>query len=104
MIGLTVGVLDVVGNVTGPALPLSPDIGSVIQQFAQQFMAVSSFLLTTLNTAVIDVGRLAWGSLLLLGLFLYYTHAAMRLGKDLIKGGVLLAILVEFVFPYIIKL
>ena len=104
MSGPVVIMLAAVGNTTGTALPLSPSINSEIQQFAQQFMAVSSLLLTTLNSAVTDVSRLAYGSLLLLGLMLYYTRAERRLGKDLIKGGVLLAILVEFVFPYIAKL
>jgi hypothetical protein len=104
MLGFIAGLLVAAGNATASALPISPDISSEIQQFAQQFTVTSNYLLTTLNSAVIDVARLAWGSLLLLGLVLYYTHASTRLGKDLIKGGVLLAILVEFVFPFIVKL
>ena len=104
MLGSIVGVVDIAGNVTGAALPLSPDITTVIQQFAQQFMTISTFLLTTINSTVIEVARLAYGSLLLLGLVLYFTHVERRLGKDLVKGGVLLAILVEFVFPYIVKI
>jgi hypothetical protein len=103
MLGIIVGIMEVAVNATGSALPLSPDISSVIQQFAQQFGTVSAYLLTTINSAVIDVARLAYGSLLLLGLVLYYTHVERRLGKDLIKGGVVLALLIEFVFPYIVK-
>ena len=35
------------------------------------------------------------------GVLFYSTHLSMRLGKDLIKGGVVLAFLSEFVFPLI---
>jgi len=104
MLGIVGIFSDAVGNLTGSALPVSPDIGSVLQQFAQQFVSVSTVLLNVVNSTVIDVARIAYVSLLLVGLVLYYTRLEKRLGKDLIKGGVLLAILVEFVFPYIVKL
>ncbi|HME19018.1 MAG TPA: hypothetical protein VKF15_04720 [Nitrososphaerales archaeon] len=76
-----------------------PDLGVVIQQMAKQFVTVMTTLLTTINTTVIDVSRLAYISVLLVGLLLYSTHLDKRLGKDLIKGGVILAVLSEFVFP-----
>ena len=81
-----------------------PDMGSVIQGLAQQFMSVASLLLTTINSVVIDISRLAYISILLLGLLLYFTHAERRYGKDLIKGGIILAVLSEFVFPWLNKL
>jgi hypothetical protein len=39
----------------------------------------------------------------MLGLLLYFTHVERRLGKDLIKGGVALAVLSEFVFPVLTR-
>lgn len=104
MLALVSLLSDAVGNLTGSALPVSPDISTVVQQFAQQFVSASTVLLDTVNSTVIDIARLAYGSLLLVGLVLYYTHVEKRLGKDLIKGGILLAVLVEFVFPYFVKL
>jgi len=53
---------------------------------------------------VIDLSRIAYVTLLMLGLLLYYTHIERRLGKDLIKGGLALAIMSEFVFPVLAKL
>jgi len=47
---------------------------------------------------------MAYVSLLMIGLLLYFTHLERRLGKDLIKGGVALAIISEFVFPALTKL
>lgn len=80
-----------------------PDIGSMIQALAQQFTALMSTVLTTIDSTVIQIARLAYVTVLLLGVLLYFTRAERRLGKDLIKGGVVLAVLSEFVFPALIK-
>jgi len=56
------------------------------------------------DSTVVDVSRVAYVSVVKLGLLLYYTHIERRLGKDLIKGGVDLAIMSEFVFPVLTKL
>ena len=77
---------------------------NVIQQLAQQFSSTLTALLTTVDSTVIDIARVAYVTLLLLGILLYYTHIANRLGKDLIKGGVALAVISEFVFPWLVKL
>lgn len=61
-------------------------------------------LLATLNSTVTDLARIAYVSLLMVGILLYYTHLGTRLGKDLIKGGIALAIIAEFVFPWLAKL
>ncbi len=86
-------------RVAGLDISQPPDMGAVIQALAKQFTSVASLLLTTVNSVVIDVSRLAYISILLIGLLLYFTHVDRRHGKDLIKGGVLLAVLSEFVFP-----
>jgi len=79
-------------------------VENAIQQFAQQFTSAVTVLLATIDSTVIDLSRVAYVTLLMLGLLLYYTHLERRLGKDLIKGGVALAIISEFVFPYLTKL
>jgi hypothetical protein len=81
-----------------------PDMGNIVQQLAQQFMSIMSSALTTIDSTVVDLARIAYASVLMIGLLLYFTHVERRLGKDLIKGGVALAILSEFVFPVIVKL
>lgn len=82
-----------------PDVQPPPDMVSVIQQLAQQFTTVMSAVLSTVNSTVVEIARIAYVSVLLLGLLLYFTHTEKRLGKDLIKGGVVLAVLSEFVFP-----
>lgn len=81
-----------------------PGAENLIQQFAQQFTSAVTLLLATVDSTVMDVSRVAYVSLVMVGLLLYYTHIERRLGKDLIKGGVVLALLSEFVFPVLARL
>ena len=81
-----------------------PDVTGIIQQLAKQFTSALAVLLTTVDSTVIVLARVAYLTVLLLGVLLYFTRLEKRLGKDLIKGGVVLAILSEFVFPAIIRL
>ena len=81
-----------------------PDFGNVIQQLAQQFTSLMNVVLSTVDSTVIQVTRLAYVSILLIGILLYFSHVERRLGKDLIKGGVVLAVLSEFVFPALVRL
>jgi hypothetical protein len=87
-------------------LDIQPPPGAVnlIQQLAQQFASTMTVVLTTVDTTVVDLTRVAYVSLLMLGLRLYFTHVERRLGKDLIKGGVALAVILEFVFPVLSRL
>ena len=85
-------------------IPPPPGTESLVQQFAQQFTSAVTALLATVDSTVVDVSRVAYVSLVMVGLLLYYTHIERRLGKDLIKGGVALAIISEFVFPVLTKL
>ena len=79
------------------------DYGSLFQQYVKQFTSDVSQLLLTIDSTVVTISSVAFVTLLLLGIFLYFTHLHRRLGKDLIYGGVVLGILVEFVFPLFIK-
>jgi anti-anti-sigma regulatory factor len=81
-----------------------PGAENLIQQLAQQFSSTVTVILATVDSTVVDLSRVAYVSLLMIGLLLYFTHVERRLGKDLIKGGVALALLSEFVFPMLAKL
>jgi len=87
-------------------LDVQPTVGAenLIQQLAQQFTADVTLLLNTVDSTVVVLSRIAYVSLVMIGLLLYYTHVERRLGKDLIKGGIVLAIVSEFVFPFLTKL
>ncbi|MDA4124407.1 MAG: hypothetical protein OK438_03020 [Thaumarchaeota archaeon] len=86
-----------------PAIQPPAQTGDLIQQLAQQFTSIMTSALTTIDSTVVDLARLAYVTVLMVGILLYFTHVERRLGKDLIKGGVALAIMSEFVFPVITK-
>ena len=81
-----------------------PDLGTAVQQFANQFATETAAVLTTINAAVVDIARVAYVTCLLVGILLYYTHLGKRLGKDLIFGGVALVVLTEYVVPTVTAL
>jgi|SRR5712691_7919659 len=75
--------------------------GSSIQQWVNQFASGSTQVLQVVNAAFKDVLGLSWITLISLGVLLYLTHLHRKLGKDFIVGGVVMAVLVQFVFPWI---
>lgn len=81
-----------------------PGADNLIRQLAQQFSSTITVVLTTVDSTVIDLTRIAYVTLFMIGLLLYFTHVERRLGKDLIKGGVALAVISEFVFPVVTRL
>jgi hypothetical protein len=101
LVGAAVQELHVIGTLDAQQ---PTDLGTIIQQLAQQFTNLMTLLLTTIDSTVVAVARLAYVTVLLLGVLLYFTHADRRLGKDLIKGGIILAVLAEFIFPLIVRI
>jgi len=104
MLDVLAAAVGVLGVASGLDVPAPPDMGALIQQFAQQFTSMATIVLTTVNSTVLEISRLAYISILLIGVLLYFTHAERRLGKDLIKGAILLAVFTEIVFPFISSL
>jgi len=86
-----------------PTPTSSSSFSSVLNQLANEFNTAANQLLTVIDGTVIDVTRVAYITVLLLGLFLYFTRVQRRLGKDLITGGIALAVLSEFVFPALVR-
>jgi hypothetical protein len=80
-----------------------PDFGSTLQQLANEFSSAATQLLQVIDGAVLDVTRAAYITALLVGVLLYFTRIQRRLGRELITGGLILAVLSEFVFPAVVK-
>jgi hypothetical protein len=81
----------------------SRDLGTAIQQFANQFAMGTAAVLTAVDAAVIDIARIACVTCLIIGILINYTHVGRRRGKDLIFGGVAL-IPTECVVPTVTAL
>src|SRR5713226_6213060 len=80
---------------------VSQDFGSIISQIQQSVVAAEQLLLQAIDTTVLSLTRVAFVTLLILGFFLYFTHLHRRLGKDLMFGGAVLAIISQFVIPLV---
>ena len=63
---------------SAPLLSLVPAVASAmglpIQQSASQFAAETAAVLTSVNSAVVDIARVAYVTCLLVGVLLYFTH------------------------------
>jgi len=88
-------------SATAPTAPTlsPPDFGSVVQQHASVFSSVVSQLLLAIGGTIINVTRVAYITVFLVGVFVYFIMVNRRLGRELIVGGMALAILSELVFP-----
>jgi hypothetical protein len=84
--------------------PRPPDVTTAIQQFASQFAIGAAAVLTSVNSAVTDIIRVAYVTCLLIGVLLYFSHLGRRLGKDLMVGGVLLVVVGEYAIPAVTAL
>jgi hypothetical protein len=56
-----------------------------------------------IDGTVVDVTRVAYVTVLLLGLRLYFTRIQRSLGRGLITRGIARAVLSEFVFPAVFR-
>ena len=57
-----------------------PDFGTVLQQLANEFTSDATQLMLAIDGAIIDISRLAYITVLLIGVFLYSTRLSRRLG------------------------
>jgi hypothetical protein len=73
-------------------------ITSMIDEFFSGGMKVAIHLISSLT----KVARVTYILLVILGMFLYFTHLNMRLGKSLILGGGLMAFTFEYIVPYLL--
>ena len=79
--------------------PQPGDVATSIEQFASQFATETSAVLAAIDSAVIEIIRVAYLTCLIVGVLLYFSHLGRRLGKDLIVGGVLLLVMAQFILP-----
>jgi hypothetical protein len=93
-----------------PLAPLSSNSTSAaglvpaFQGWAGTFATDASAVLLSLDNAAVDVGKAAVIFLIIAGALLWFGRVNRRLGKDLVEGGVLVAIFITFVVPFLMTL
>ena len=86
-------------NSTAPQ-PLIPAMQGWVSSFATNATAFT----TTLDKAVIDIAGAAVIFLVITGVFLWFSRINRRLGKDLLEGGILIGLFLEFGVPFLLSL
>ena len=95
-------VLQAYGNISSSATGNSTaSFISSAQNWAATFASDAQSVLLSLDNAAIDVGKAAFIFLIVAGSLLYFTRASRRLGRELVSGGIVVGILIAFVFPFI---
>jgi hypothetical protein len=94
----------------GPLAPLSTNSTTAsgfvpaFQGWAGTFATDASAVLLSLDNAAVDVGKAAVIFLIIAGALLWFGRVNRRLGKDLVEGGILVAIFITFVVPFLMTL
>jgi hypothetical protein len=75
-----------------------------IQGFANGFATNMSVVTLTMDNAAIDIGKAAVVFLVIAGVLLWFSRVNKHLGKDLVEGGVLIGLFIEFVVPVLMSI
>ena len=75
-----------------------------IQNFASGFATNMSAVTLTMDSAAIDVGKAAVVFLVIAGILLWFTRVNKHLGKELLKGGILIGLFIEFGVPVLMSI
>jgi len=109
-------ILEAVSNatttVTTTPLPLDPGASSsnstgfvsTLQGFASGFAADMTAVTLTMDNAAIDIGKAAVIFLVISGVLLWFSRVNKHLGKELLEGGIIIGLFIEFAVPVLMSL
>src|SRR5438132_13974087 len=92
-----------------PASPLANSTAisglvPAIQNFASGFATNMTAVTLTLDNAAVDIGKAAVVFLVITGVILWFTKVNKHLGKELLEGGVIVGLFIEFGVPVWMRL
>ena len=61
-------------------------------------------VLFTFTNAALQIGQAAVVFLIIVGTLLYFSRLNKRLGRDLLEGGILIAIFIAYGVPYLMSI
>jgi hypothetical protein len=113
-------ILEVAANATNATItatqsklaPIPPGANSTalsglvpaIQNFASGFATNMSAVTLSLDSAAVDIGKAAVVFLVIAGVILWFTRVNKRLGKELVEGGILIGLFIEFGVPVLMSI
>jgi len=75
-----------------------------IQNFASGFATNMTAVTLTMDNAAVDIGKAAVIFLVIAGAILWFTRVNKRMGKELVSGGILIGLFIEFVVPVLMSI
>jgi len=75
-----------------------------IQNFASGFATNMSAVTLTMDNAAVDIGKAAVIFLVIAGVILWFTRVNKHLGKELVSGGILIGLFIEFGVPVLMSI
>jgi hypothetical protein len=91
-----------------PASPANSTAASgvvpAIQGFANAFATNMSAVTLTLDNAAIDIGKAAVIFLVIAGVLLWFSRVNKHLGKELLEGGIIIGLFIEFGVPVLMSI
>jgi len=72
-----------------------------LQQYGASFVAAADGVMFTLEGLMLTLAAGAIVFLIILGMLLRYSGLGRRLGSQLLEGGVIIAIFISFVVPWL---
>jgi len=82
------------------AAGLVPSLQGWVTAFAANAAAVTS----TMDNAAIDIGKAAVVFLVIAGVVLWFSRVNKHLGKELLEGGVIIGLFIEFGVPLLMSI
>lgn len=75
-----------------------------IQGFANSFAANAEVVTMTMDNAAVAIGKAAVVFLIIAGVMLWFTSVNRRFGRQLVEGGIVIGLFIEFVVPFLMSL
>ena len=77
---------------------------SSITMWGQTFANDVSAVLYSIDNAVLDIGKAVFITLIILGVFLWFSRGDRRLGKELVTGGIIIAAFIFIGVPLLLSI
>ncbi len=75
-----------------------------IQNFANAFAVNMAAVTLSMDNAVIEIGQAAVVFLVIAGIVLWFTRVNKHLGKELLEGGIVIGLFIEFGVPVLMSI
>lgn len=76
----------------------------VVQNFLGGFAANLTAVTLSMDNAAVDIGKAAVVFLIISGILLWFSRLNKHMGKELVEGGILIGLFIEFGVPFLMSL